>query len=271
MDFHVISIMPDLVQQALDFGVVGSAFKKGLCYLNLHNPRDFATDSHRTVDDRPFGGGDGQLMMAEPLQLCLKSIQKESARVICLSPQGTLFEDSLAKELSGESQLILICGRYGGIDRRFILENRIEELSIGNYILSGGELAAVVVIDSIVRHVPGVLGHSCSAIDDSFKDGFLEAPGFTRPQNWRGLKVPELLLSGDHKKIMEYRQMTSFLTTFLKRPELIEKKRQNGEKIPWNRVYTYFENCSEENLIFFHQRKEEILKKIKGEMEKKEY
>ncbi len=256
MNFHVISLMPELVQQSLAFGVVGAAFKKKLCHLHLHNPRDFTGDSHRTVDDRPFGGGDGLLMMAEPLHLCLNSID-ERGKVIYLSPRGTLFRDSMAKSLSRENQITLICGRYGGVDRRFIMKNRIDEVSIGDYILSGGELAASVLIDAIVRHVPGTLGHSCSATEDSFKDGLLEAPGFTRPRKWRNAWVPGILLSGDHKKIEEYRQMTALVTSLLKRPELL-----TGRKVSWSQVYAYFQNCEDQDLGFCDETREEILARI---------
>ena len=226
MNFHVISLMPDLVQQALDFGVVGGAFKRKLCQLNLYNPRDFSQDTHQTVDDRPFGGGDGMLMMPEPLQLCLENVGT-TEELIYLSPQGSLFKDSMARSLSLKKEITLICGRYGGIDRRFIMENGIREISIGDYILSGGELAAAVVIDSIVRHIPGVLGHICSSEEDSFKDGFLESPGFTRPRNWRGKPVPEILLSGDHGKIEEYRKMTALGDNPVKTPRTSGKQRNS--------------------------------------------
>ncbi len=261
MRFHIISLMPELIGQFLDFGVVGAAFKKNLCQLNFYNPRDFAGDIHQSVDDRPFGGGDGMMMMAEPLQLCLESVG-ETGRLIYLSPQGVLFKDSMARSLSRENQVTLVCGRYGGVDRRFIMKNRIEEVSIGDYVLSGGELAASVLIDSVVRHIPGVLGHVCSASEDSFKEGLLEAPGFTRPGEWRGQKVPEILLSGDHKKIEEYRQMTALVTSLLKRPELLEKK-----QISWNRVYTYFQNCGDQDLVFCNETREGILTKIREKMD----
>ena len=260
MNFHVISLMPELVQQSLDFGVVGAAFKKNLCHLNLYNPRAFTRDFHQTVDDRPFGGGDGLLMMAEPLQLCLESVV-ERGEVIYLSPQGTLFKDSMARSLSQEDQITLICGRYGGVDRRFIMKNKIKEVSIGDYVLSGGDLAAAVLIDAIVRHIPGTLGHSCSAMEDSFRDGFLESPCFTRPQKWRGESVPGILLSGDHKRIGEYREMTALVTSLLKRPELLE-----GRNIPWSQVYTYFQNCEDQDLVFCNETREEVLIKIKEKM-----
>ena len=260
MKFHIISLMPDLIQQSLNFGVVGTAFKKRICQLHLYNPRDFTGDIHQTVDDRPFGGGDGMLMMAEPLQLCLESIG-QTGELIYLSPQGTLFKDSMARSLSSREQLTLICGRYGGVDRRFIMKNRIREISIGDYILSGGELAAVVFIDSIVRHIPEVLGHIRSSDEDSFKDGFLEAPGFTRPREWRGKPVPEILLSGNHGKIKEYQKMTALVTSLLKRPELLKNR-----KIPWDDVYTYFQNCGDQNMVFCNETREEILIKIKERM-----
>ena len=234
MNFHFITLMPELIQQGLDFGVVGSAFKKQICSAEFINPRTFATDNHQTVDDRPFGGGDGMLMMAEPLQKSIDSLS-EPGEIYYLSPQGEVFNDSLCKELSSQKKLTFICGRYGGVDQRFLTKNKIKEISIGDYVLSGGELAALVITDAVVRQIPGVLGHGASAYEDSFKDNLLEAPYFTRPQSWQEMEVPATLLSGDHKKIADYKMNLSILTTLQKRPDLLR-----GRQVDWFSIVSFF-------------------------------
>lgn len=222
MKFHFISVMPGLIEEGLKFGVIGSAFKKGICNYQITNPRDFTKDLHQTVDDRPFGGGDGMLMMAEPLDQALQSLET-SGPVYYLSPQGKVFDDSMARELAGENELTFICGRYGGVDQRFLNKNQIKEVSIGDFVLSGGELASLVMVDAIVRHKPGVLGHSASANEDSFAKGLLELPYFTRPQEWQDKRIPAILLSGDHKKINAFKEHMSLVTTLLKRPDLLQE------------------------------------------------
>jgi tRNA (guanine37-N1)-methyltransferase len=258
MKFNIISVMSDLISQGIGHGVIGSAFKKGIAELNLINPRQFTEDVHQSVDDRPFGGGDGMLMLAEPLERSLCSIE-EKDNVYYLSPQGELFDDKMAREWSQEKQITLICGRYGGVDQRFLNKNKIKEISIGDYILSGGELAALVIIDATLRHCSGVLGHVSSADQDSFSDGLLESPYFTRPQNWQGLEVPNILLSGDHKKITDYRKQMSLIITLIKRPELLHDK-----KINWQECYTFLKNQDSKELYFLDLSKENILKLIEG-------
>ncbi len=257
MRFNVISLMPEMVETALQFGVVGGAFKKGLCELSLINPRDFAEDNHKTVDDRPFGGGDGMLMMAEPLQKSLDSLTP-SGPTYFLSPQGRRFDDSMAREWSQDDEITLICGRYGGVDQRFLSHNKITEVSIGDFVLSGGELAAAVIIDSVTRQIPGVLGHAASAVDDSFKGGLLEIPHFTRPQLWNDLGVPPLLLCGDHRKIHEFKQNMGVLVTLQKRPDLLTARSQD-----WAALIQYVSKLSEDNLVPLGLQKGEILLQLK--------
>lgn len=223
MTFNVISIMGQIVAESLNQGVVGRSFNDGKNTLNIINPRQFTGDVHQTVDDRPFGGGDGMLMLAEPLAKSIDSIPAEArGPLYYLSPQGKLWTDKLAEEHAQFSHMTLISARYGGIDQRVINAYNIEEISIGDYVLSGGELAAAVVIDTIARKMPGVLGHVDSAKADSFADrGLLEGPTFTRPRDWRGQEVPEILLGGHHDYIQKYRAQVAMLTTLQKRPELV--------------------------------------------------
>lgn len=223
MKFQVITLFPKMIEDQFTEGVVGQARAKGLIEIQCINPRTFTDDVHHTVDDRPFGGGDGMIMMAEPLKKSLDSIQSfkgKKNRVIYLSPQGKPFSDSRAKALSREGAVVLLCGRYGGLDQRFINEYVDEEISIGDYVLSGGELAACVVIDAVARHIPQVLGHGASASDDSFSEGFLEHPNFTRPREWLNLGVPEVLFSGHHSQISKWKKMVGQLVTLKKRPDL---------------------------------------------------
>lgn len=226
MNFQVISVMGDCLRQSLSHGVVGRAFEKNTLNLELINPRQFTEDVHQTIDDRPYGGGDGMVMMAEPLKRALESLRSgDKGKVFMLSPQGALWTDAMARDVAeNESSVGFICGRYAGVDERFLQHFEIEEISVGDYVLSGGELACAVVIDSISRKIPGVLGHSQSAIEDSFgEDSLLEAPQFTRPREWMGLEVPSILLEGHHEKIQDYRRKVSWLVTLQKRPELIVK------------------------------------------------
>lgn len=206
-------------------GVFGQAQKKDLLKMTTINPRDFTSDIHRTVDDRPFGGGDGMIMMAEPLEKSITKAKAETptAKVLYLSPQGTLFNQAKAVEYAGIEGLILVCGRYGGIDQRVINNLVDEEVSVGDYVISGGELAAGIVMDAVARLVPGVLGHAGSADNDSFSHGLLEHPNFTKPREYAGQVVPEVLLSGNHKKISDWKNIMSLLTTLVKRPDLIQR------------------------------------------------
>jgi tRNA (guanine37-N1)-methyltransferase len=209
-----------MILEACAWGVVGQAIKKDILSVNVVTPRDYTSDVHRTVDDRPFGGGDGMVMLYEPLKKTLESLGEKRGKVIYLSPQGRPLDDQMARELANEEKLTLVCGRYGGIDQRFLNSFVDQEISIGDYVLSGGELGALVLIDSISRFVPGVLGHVDSAHSDSFAKGHLEAPLFTRPEANEAGTVPEILKSGHHAKIEEYRESIGALVTLAKRPDL---------------------------------------------------
>lgn len=225
--FQVITLFPEMIARHFSEGVVGQAVQKGLIQVAALNPRKHSTDVHQTVDDRPFGGGDGMVLLAEPLQKTLDEALSldPGAQVIYLSPQGQTLTDGLVRELARNPHLILICGRYGGVDQRFLVKNRVREISIGDYVLSGGELAASVVIDCVARQIPGVLGHAESAEKESFSGGLLEAPLFTRPREWEGLGVPAVLLSGNHARIEQWRLAISRFVTWAKRPDLMDWSR----------------------------------------------
>lgn len=222
MNFSVITVFPEMIVDALKWGVVGKALEKKIFSLNVINPRDFTKDVHKTVDDRPFGGGDGMVMLFEPLaQSCDSVAGFASARKIFLSPAGKLLNEDLVQELSKESHIVILSGRYGGVDQRVISHYGFECISAGDYVLSGGEVPALALIDAVVRKLPGTLGHNESASNDSLAGGAgLEAPLFTRPRENTGGKVPDILLSGDHKKMEEYRRNIGRLLTLQNRPEL---------------------------------------------------
>lgn len=228
MKFTVITLFPEMVESVCSDGVLGQAIKKGLVTLSCIQPRKFTSDNHKTVDDRPFGGGDGMVMLAEPLEQSILQAQQQagpSAKVIYLSPQGQVLNQNRVQSLSHEADLILICGRYSGIDQRIINQYVDEEISIGDFVISGGELAAAVLIDAVSRQIPGVLGHLDSASADSFSPhmrGVLECPQFTRPREFNSQQVPEMLLSGHHQKIARWKEAVSVLVTLKKRPELLE-------------------------------------------------
>ena len=221
----VITLFPDMFRAVTDFGVTGRAVKNGLLELHTWNPRDFTHDRHSTVDDRPDGGGPGMLMMVQPLRDAIhaaKAAAGEEAKVIYLSPQGRKLDQQGVTELAKSSRLILVCGRYEGIDERIIQTEVDEEWSVGDYVLSGGELPAMTLIDAVSRLVPGVLGKQASAEQDSFSDGLLDCPHYTRPESLDGLDVPAVLLSGNHEQIRLWRLQQSLGRTFLRRPELFE-------------------------------------------------
>lgn len=221
----VITLFPDMFRAVTDFGVTGRAVKNGLLELHTWNPRDFTHDRHSTVDDRPYGGGPGMLMMVQPLRDAIhaaKAAAGEEVKVIYLSPQGRKLDQQGVTELAKSSRLILVCGRYEGIDERIIQTEVDEEWSVGDYVLSGGELPAMTLIDAVSRLVPGVLGKQASAEQDSFSDGLLDCPHYTRPESLDGLDVPAVLLSGNHEQIRLWRLQQSLGRTFLRRPELFE-------------------------------------------------
>jgi tRNA (guanine37-N1)-methyltransferase len=226
MRIDVLSLFPDFIRQCTQVGVVGRAFERGLLSVEAWNPRDYATDNYRRVDDRPFGGGPGMVMLSEPLTACLNAARAAApgpAKVIYLSPQGPAFTQKKARELAACERLILVCGRYEGVDERFIEREVDEELSIGDYVLSGGELAAAVVIDAIGRLQEGALNDSESANQDSFEDGLLDCPHYTRSDSLGTEGVPAVLLSGDHAAIRRWRRQQSLGRTWLRRPDLIER------------------------------------------------
>jgi tRNA (guanine37-N1)-methyltransferase len=222
--FGIISLFPEMFAPFTQQGVIGRAVKSGKLSVDLFNPRDFTHDRHRTVDDRPYGGGPGMLMMVKPLTDAIAAAKQaggESSKVIYLSPQGKKLDQSGVSSLAQHDRLILICGRYEGIDERVIESHVDEEWSIGDYVLSGGELPAMVLMDAVSRLVPGVLGHQASAVEDSFTDGLLDCPHYTRPEVLDGKAVPSVLLSGDHEKIRQWRMQQSLGRTWLRRPELL--------------------------------------------------
>jgi tRNA (guanine37-N1)-methyltransferase len=222
--FGVVTLFPEMLQMFTQQGVTGRAVKNGKVQVECFNPRDFTHDKHRTVDDRPYGGGPGMLMMVQPLKdaiLAAKQAAGEKTKVIYLSPQGKKLDQAGVKQLSLHESLILVAGRYEGIDERVIQSQVDEEWSIGDYVLSGGELPAMILMDAISRLVPGVLGHEQSAQQDSFSDGLLDCPHYTRPENLDGKLVPKVLLSGDHDKIRQWRLQQSLGRTWQRRPELL--------------------------------------------------
>jgi len=223
----IITIFPEVCKPYLDSSILGIAQEKGKLEIHLHNLRDYTLDKHRKVDDRPFGGGPGMILTPEPVFRAVEAIKqtadgrRQTAKVILLSPQGKTLNQKLAEKLSKRKHLILICGRYEGVDER-VRESLVdEEISIGDYILSGGELAALVLTDSLARLLPGVLGHKDSNVRESFSDNLLEYPQYTRPADFRGLRVPQVLLSGDHKKIEEWRKHQAVKITKKKRPDIL--------------------------------------------------
>lgn len=232
MWFGIISLFPEMFQ-ALNAGITGRALKEQLLTINLWNPRDFATDRHKSVDDRPYGGGPGMVMMAEPLKAAIKAAKQTAPQkptIIYLSPQGRLFDQASAFDLANKKSVILLAGRYEGIDERIIEKEINYECSIGDYILTGGELAAMVLIDVVTRLIPGAVGDENSVSQDSLVSGLLKYPQYTRPEDLDGLKVPELLLSGHHKLIAKWRAKQALGMTWLKRPDLLAKKLLTDEE-----------------------------------------
>jgi tRNA (guanine37-N1)-methyltransferase len=233
MRIDVISLFPPMFEAVSAHGITGRAVKNGLLTLRVWNPRDYTEDKHRSVDDRPYGGGPGMLMMIEPLQRAIRAARderKQEAKVIYLSPQGRKLDHAAVLELSKREGMILLAGRYEGIDERLLETEVDEEWSIGDYVLSGGELAAMVLIDAVTRQLPGALGDEDSAQQDSFVEGLLDCEHYTRPEEYAGQKVPEVLLSGDHEKIRRWRLKRSLGRTWLRRPDLLERLTLNSEQ-----------------------------------------
>lgn len=221
----VITLFPEMFKAITEFGVTSRAIKHELLQLHCWNPRDFTHDKHKTVDDRPYGGGPGMLMMVQPLRDAIQAAKAEAgddAKVIYLSPQGRKLNQAGVEQLAKNQKMILVCGRYEGIDERVIETEIDEEWSIGDYVLTGGELPAMTLIDAVARFVPGVLGKQASAEEDSFVDGLLDCPHYTRPEVLDGLVVPPVLMSGNHEEIRKWRLKQSLQRTWLRRPELLE-------------------------------------------------
>lgn len=226
MKITVITLFPEALGRMTDVGVTGSAIADGIVELAFINPRDFAGDRHRTVDDRPYGGGPGMVMKIEPLRSAIRSVRAaapEGTRVSLMSPQGRRLDHGAVTQLAGRDELILVCGRYEGVDERLVEAEIDEEWSIGDYVLSGGELAAAVVIDAVCRLQPGVLGHESSAEQDSFSDGLLDCPHYTRPEVLDDQEVPAVLLSGDHAAIERWRRKQALGRTWQRRPDLLDE------------------------------------------------
>lgn len=221
MRVDVITLFPSMVDVPLSDSIVGRARGEGRLKLSFSNPRDFAGDRRGTVDDKPYGGGTGMVMMAEPVYKALRKVKRRGACVVLLTPKGVRFDQRMALKLAGKKHLVLICGHYEGIDER--VNNFADlELSIGDYILTGGEPAAVAVIDAVTRLLPGVLRKKDAAVNETFTEDLLEAPHYTRPGVWRGMKVPEVLLSGDHKRISGWKQAAAEALTGKRRPDLLK-------------------------------------------------
>jgi tRNA (guanine37-N1)-methyltransferase len=237
LQFDVVTLFPAMFDAVTELGVTGRARERGLYQFVAWNPRDFTTNVHRTVDDRPYGGGPGMVMMAEPLDKALAAARQrqmsagvEKPRVVHLTPQGRLLDHALVAELAREPGLVLLAGRYEGVDERLIDRQTIEEVSIGDYVLSGGELAAMVLMDSVVRQLPGALGDAESASQDSFVDGLLDHPHYTRPEVYEGAAVPAVLLSGNHAVITRWRLKQSLGRTWQRRPDLLERRVLTAEE-----------------------------------------
>jgi tRNA (guanine37-N1)-methyltransferase len=223
----IFTLYPDIFPGPLDKGLYGKALSNELWNLSIINIRDSATDKHKTVDDTPYGGGTGMLLKPDVLANALDQKVKKGERVFYLSPKGKKFDQKLAQDLSKEKSISLICGHFEGVDERVLTTRNIEEISIGDYVLSGGETAALVVLDSIIRLLPGVLGNDNSSVDETFENGLLEYPQYTKPQIWEEKSVPEVLLSGDHSKIKDWRLSQSEAITRDRRPDLWHKYKKN--------------------------------------------
>ena len=233
MHIAIVSLFPEAFAAVTEYGISGRAVEDGVVRVSHVNPRDFTTDRHRTVDDRPYGGGPGMLMKVDPLQQAIRSaraVAGSEPRVIYLSPQGGRLDHRKVVELAQLDGLVLVAGRYEGVDERLIEAEIDEELSIGDYVLSGGELAAMVVIDAVTRQLPGVLGHELSAVEDSYADGLLDCPHYTRPEEFAGRRVPEILLSGDHEKIRRWRLKQALGRTLERRPDLLAGRAMTPEE-----------------------------------------
>lgn len=228
MRFHVLTLFPEMIEQGFHSSITGRAMEKGLLQLFAVNIRDYAVNKHMRVDDYPYGGGAGMVMQAEPVYRCYEAVRESighEARVIYLTPQGKVFHQKMAEEFAAEEDLIFLCGHYEGIDERVLEEIVTDPVSIGDYVLTGGELPSLVMMDAISRLVPGVLGNDLSAVGESFADSLLEYPQYSRPAVWRDKEVPEVLLSGHHANVEAWRREQSVIRTARWRPDLLEQAR----------------------------------------------
>ena len=238
MRFHILTLFPDMVEQGLHTSIIGRAVEKGLLAIEAVNIRDYTLDKHKKVDDYPYGGGAGMVMQAQPIYDAYLSIVEKIGyrpRTIYLTPQGPLFTQQAAKEFALEEDVILLCGHYEGVDERVLEEIVTDYISIGDYVLTGGELPAMVMIDTISRLVPGVLHNDVSAEFESFQDNLLEYPQYSRPEEWRGKKVPPILLSGHHANIEKWRREQSILRTMERRPDLLKESNLTDKEKKWIR------------------------------------
>ena len=226
-----ITLFPEMFAAVTQSGITSRALEKGLWQFNAWNPRDFTTDNYRTIDDRPYGGGPGMVMLAEPLEKAIAAVKAAGGgRVIYLSPQGARLDHKKVMSLAAEPALTLLCGRYEGIDERLIEKCVDEEVSVGDYVLSGGELAAMVLVDAVVRQLPGALGDGQSAVEESFAAGLLDCPQYTRPEVWSGERVPDVLMSGHHEWIRRWRLKQSLARSWKRRPDLVAGRDLTGEE-----------------------------------------
>jgi tRNA (guanine37-N1)-methyltransferase len=229
--FDVVTLFPEMFAAVAQSGITARALEAGLWSLTTWNPRDFTTDNYRTVDDRPYGGGPGMVMLGEPLERTLDAVKTAGGgRVVYLSPQGRKLDHRRVMELMQERAVTLLCGRYEGVDERLLARRVDEEISIGDFVLSGGEIAAMALMDAVVRQLPGALGDQQSAIEESFADGLLDCPQFTRPELYRGERVPEVLLSGHHENIRRWRLKQALGRTWLRRPDLLAVRSLSDEE-----------------------------------------
>lgn len=248
MNFHVLTLFPEMIENGMGTSITGRAIEKGALSVNAVNIRDYAFNKHQSVDDYPYGGGAGMLMQAEPVYLAWESIAKNipggHPRTVYLTPQGKTFDQAAARELAREENLILLCGHYEGIDERVLEEIVTDSISIGDYVLTGGELAAMVVMDAVSRMVPGVLGNEDSADTESFSAGLLEYPQYSRPQVWHGKEVPEVLMSGHHGNVDAWRREQSIIRTVERRPDLLKTADLTNKE--WNFVRQLKKKLKEE-------------------------
>ena len=233
--FDCVTLFPQMFAAVTDWGITRRALELGAWSIALWNPRDFTTDNYRTVDDRPYGGGPGMVMLADPLEKAIAAAKAAAepaggAKVLHLTPQGRLLDHRKVRELAAAQRLVLLCGRYEGVDERLIARCVDEEVSIGDYVISGGELAAMALIDAVVRQLPGVLGDEQSAEQDSFANGLLDCPHYTRPELYEGVAVPAVLLSGHHAQIERWRLKQALGRTWLRRPEVLERRELSAEE-----------------------------------------